>query len=61
MNLLQRLLAFLTHRRPQQSASQLTQEAHPQQAVPSTSIFHGVGTLTIFGGTFLVIGRCICW
>jgi len=58
MNLLQGLLTFLAHRWPQQSASPPTQEAHPQQAAPLTSIFHGVGTLTIFGGTFIVIGKC---
>ena len=26
---------------------------------PLTSIFHGVGTLTIIGGTFIVIGKRI--
>jgi len=59
MNLLRRFLAFLT-RRPQQPAGQPTQEAHPQQqAAPSIGMFHGVGTLTIIGGTFIVIGKRI--
>ena len=60
MNFLQRLRAFFTRRRSQESASQSTQDIHPSpQAAPSTSVFHGVGTLTIIGGTFIVIGKRI--
>ena len=55
------LQRFLARRQSQRSMSQSTQEAQPLQAAPSTSIFHGVGTVTINGGTFILIGKRICW
>ena len=61
MSLLRRLLAFLTRHQSQRSNSRSTQEALPgPPAAQSTSMFHGVGTVTIVGGTFIVIGKFIC-
>ena len=49
MRFLQRLLTFLTCRHS-------AREKNPPQAVLSTSIFNGVGSVTIIGGTFIVNG-----
>jgi len=53
MGFLQRLLTFITHRR--QSINQSTTETHPPQTASMTSMFHGVRTVFIIGGTFTTI------
>jgi len=53
MGFLQRLLTFITRRR--QSTNQSTTETHPPQTVSMTSMFHGVRTVFIIGGTFTTI------
>ena len=53
MEFLQRLLAFITRRR--QSTGQSTTGTHPPQAASTTSMFHGVRTVFIIGGTFTTI------
>jgi len=58
MDFLQRLFTFITRRRPRRSTNLSTTETHPQQAAASpNSMFYGVRTVNIFGGTFIVIGK----
>jgi len=52
MGFLQRVLAFIVRRRP---TSQSTEQVAPS----STYMFHGVSTVTIIGGTFIMIGRLL--
>ena len=53
MDSLQRFRAFITRRRPQQSTTQSTgTETHP-----APTMFRGVGTVNIIGGTFIIFGK----
>ena len=56
MKFLQRLLTFITRRRPQPLPSQSTTDRQPAQpAALPTNMFHGVETVFIIGGTFTII------
>ena len=60
MKFLQTILAFFKRtRRPQRTRQSIPDTQLPQQAAPSTNMFHRVGMVMIIGGNFttIVIGK----